>query len=138
MIEVYLHGTRFLENAVRKYEATTIEQAIHAFAQRPAEFIGLLDRGALRQGGCADALITDPEKVGVGPVELRRDLPTGVRRFYTPAIGFDFVIDNGMVISKDGDNSGELPGKVRRSGQDTCTREIKGCRSPSVSTTRRT
>ena len=126
MIEAYSHGTRFLENAVRKYGFATLEEAINAFSKRPAEFIGLRDRGVLKEGAYADVLVIDLATVGVGPVELRKDLPAGGRRLYTEAFGFDWVIVNGVPIAHSGQYTQALPGKVLRSGKDTYTRQVAG------------
>ena len=128
MIEAYSHGTRFIENAVRKYGLATLEEAIHAFSKRPADFIGLRDRGVLKEGAFADVLVIDLAKVGVGPVELRKDLPAEGRRLYTAALGFDWVIVNGEPIAQAGQYTGALPGKVLRSGTGTYTRQVAGAR----------
>lgn len=61
MIDSYSHGTRFLENAVRKYSFITLEEAINAFTKRPAEFIGLRNRGVLALGAWADIVTCSPE-----------------------------------------------------------------------------
>jgi N-acyl-D-aspartate/D-glutamate deacylase len=124
MIDSYSHGTRFLENAVRKYGFISLEEAINAFTKRPAEFMGLRDRGVLTPGACADILVFDLETVGVGDTEFRSDLPAGGRRLYTPSRGFDYVIVNGKTIAAAGEYTGVTPGQVFRSGRDTYTKAL--------------
>ena len=124
MIDSYSHGTRFLENAVRKYGFISLEEAINAFTKRPAEFMGLRDRGVLALGAWADIVVFDLDTVRVGTTELRKDLPAGGRRLYTPAFGFDYVIVNGRPIAAGGEYTGETPGRVFRSGQDTYTKAL--------------
>ena len=124
MIDAYAHGTRFLENAVRKYGAISLEEAINIFTKRPAEFIGLRDRGILKLGAWADILVLDMDTVGVCNTELRKDLPAGGRRLYTASKGFDHVIVNGTPIAAGGKYTSALPGRVFRSGRDTYTRAL--------------
>ena len=83
----------------------------------------------------------DAHRAGIGDIgeqraernhEIHAALPrqiehcAGVRfpaemRLYADALGIDFVIVNGTVTVEHGVHTGELPGRVLRSGRDTYT-----------------
>jgi len=58
-------------------------------------------------------------------VYMRPDLPCEEPRIYAEARGIDHVIVNGVVIVRDGDHTGALPGIALRSGKDTYTPRMK-------------
>lgn len=123
-LEAYCHGTQFLIHAVREYGFMTVEEAVHEFTQAIAEFVGLKERGTIAVGQHADLNVIDLERLEVLPVELRADFPAGGERLYTDAIGFDYVIVNGVPIIADGEYTQALPGTVLRARRDTYTADI--------------
>jgi N-acyl-D-aspartate/D-glutamate deacylase len=64
-----------------------------------------------------DLVLFEPDRVAVGPVEMRRDLPTGAGRLVFPAEGYHATIVNGRTVIRDGEPTGELGGTVIRSGR---------------------
>jgi N-acyl-D-aspartate/D-glutamate deacylase len=120
-LEAYSHGTRFIENAVRKYGLMPIEEAIHHFTQAQAQFFGLKDRGVITQGYCADLVVFDYDRVAVTPTEMRSDFPAGGERLYTGAVGFDHVIVGGAPIIENGEYTYVTPGTVLRAREHTYT-----------------
>lgn len=83
--------------------ALTLEEAIRAATSLPAQTHKLKDRGLLLPGYRADLLIFDPQQV--------RDHAT----FTEPhqlSTGFDDVMVNGEWVRRNGEPTGELPGKV--------------------------
>ena len=112
------YPTYLLAHWVRDKKVLTIEQAVHALAARPAEVLGLKDRGRLAVGLPADIVIFDPDTVANGPLRRVNDLPAGAERLVSDAIGIDAVIVNGTIIRLDGhdvlDRSGRLPGQLIR------------------------
>jgi N-acyl-D-aspartate/D-glutamate deacylase len=120
-LEAYSHGTRFIENAVRKYGLMPIEEAIYHFTLAQAQFMGIRDRGVIAVGAYADLVLFDLDRVRTKPVEFRSDFPANGERLYTGAEGFDYVIVNGKPIIAEGVYTTALPGAVLRAGKDTYT-----------------
>jgi N-acyl-D-amino-acid deacylase len=67
----------------------------------PAQLLGLADRGELRPGMAADICVIDPDRIALGPVEVRPDLPGGAERIYQAGIGYRAVLVNGEVTVRD-------------------------------------
>ena len=120
-LEAYSHGTRFIENAVRKYGLMPIEEAIHHFTQAQALFMGLTDRGVIAEGAYADTVVFDLDRVAVTPTEMRADFPAGGERLYTGAVGFDDVIVSGTPIIENGEYTYATPGTILRAREHTYT-----------------
>ena len=85
---------------------------------RPAEVLGLRDRGRLAVGMPADVVIFDPRTVGASKLRRAHDLPAKADRLVADATGIEAVIVNGHVIRRAGrdlvDLEGPLPGKLLR------------------------
>jgi N-acyl-D-amino-acid deacylase len=101
------YGTfpRILRKYVREDKALTLEDAIRKCSALPAQRLRLTDRGVLKAGMWADAVIFDPATV--------RDVAT----FDNPnqlSQGMDYVLVNGVPVIDNGKMTGELPGKVLR------------------------
>jgi N-acyl-D-aspartate/D-glutamate deacylase len=113
------YGTHLLGYWVREKGALDLERAIHALTRRPAELVGLADRGLLVEGQPADVVVFDPDTVGAGPLRRVQDFPGGAERLLADAIGVDAVIVNGRLLRRDGHDqcdATELPGEVLRGG----------------------
>ena len=121
MIDSFAFSTRLLENGVRVHAVITLEQAIQQITEIPARFMGLRERGVLREGWHADIVVFDPETVGCGKTYVRPDLPGDEGRLYADAIGIEHVLVNGEPIVRDGKHTGAMPGTVMRSGRDSYT-----------------
>lgn len=92
----------------------------------PAALFGLKDRGRIAPGAYADLVLLDPRTVASGMIHTRKDLPGGNERMFAEAKGIARVLVNGRDIVVDGKETGELPGKVLRSGRDTETVTVPG------------
>ena len=123
MIDTFTYATALLRHGVRDRGLISLEQAVHQLTEVPAKLVGLRDRGVLRPGCWADIVVFDPDEVGPGPVQIRRDLPADEPRVYAEAEGIREVFVNGERILESGELTGALPGKVLRSGIDTETPE---------------
>ena len=114
------YSTHLLGHWVREQEAMSIEQAVHALTGRPAELMGITDRGRLEVGRPADVVVFDPETIGTSVPRRVQDLPGGAERLVTDAYGVDAVIVNGAVVRLGpADQFGpddELPGALLRAG----------------------
>jgi N-acyl-D-aspartate/D-glutamate deacylase len=121
MIDTFHYTSYLLGVARERPEVIGLEHAVRELAGRPAEFMGLTERGELHEGWHADLTLFDPGTVGERPTHVRHDLPDGGWRLFGEAQGIDYVVVNGTVIVEGGEHCGELPGKVLRSGRDTHT-----------------
>jgi N-acyl-D-aspartate/D-glutamate deacylase len=84
---------------------------------------GLAGRGRIATGWHADLVVLDPERIGPGAVHTRYDLPGGAGRLYAEADGIEWVIVNGAPVVRGSAFTGDLPGRLLRSGRDTRTVE---------------
>ena len=95
--------------AIRRYSMDMglipLEAMIHKMTSRPAERIGLKDRGVLAKGMAADVVIFDPERI--------RDLAT-FEDSHRYADGIVHVLVNGQVTIEDGQHTKERAGQVLR------------------------
>jgi len=79
------------------------EEAIRKMTSLPAQFLGIKDRGMIREGYWADIVLFNPKTV--------KDIAT----FEKPATypeGIPHVLVNGQVVISEGKHTGALPGKV--------------------------
>jgi len=88
----------------------TLEEAVRKMTSLPAQRLGLRDRGLLKEGMWADAVVFDPERVSdmapyPGPAN---------RKPHNYPEGIPYVIVNGVVVIDRGEHTGALPGKVLR------------------------
>jgi N-acyl-D-aspartate/D-glutamate deacylase len=115
------YPTRFLGDMLRGRQLLPVERAVQLMTQAPADLFGLTDRGVLRPGAHADVVLLDPATVGSDPATLVRDLPGDSARLTASARGVTRVLVNGRAVVVDGAATGEVPGRVLRSGRDTAT-----------------
>jgi N-acyl-D-aspartate/D-glutamate deacylase len=108
---------------VREKGALTLEEAVRMVTSRPAEVVGIHDRGRLALGLAADLVIFDPATIGDEPLRRVHDLPGGADRLVADARGIDAVIVNGRILRRDNRDviapDGVLPGQVLRNGRGT-------------------
>lgn len=113
------YSTHLLGYWVREKGVLSLEAAIHALTQRPAQVMGITDRGLLAKGRPADVVVFDPETVGAAPLRRVDDLPGSSDRLVSDAIGVDAVLVNGAVLRRRGEDQledGALTGQVLRGG----------------------
>lgn len=114
------YSTHLLGHWVREQGAMSIEQAVHALTGRPAELMGIADRGRLDVGRPADVVVFDPDTVGTSVPRRVQDLPGGAERLVTDAYGVDAVIVNGCIVrlgsSDQLGTEDDLPGVLLRGG----------------------
>ena len=110
------YTTNVLEHWVRETGTLTLEQGVHALTGRPAEVVGLDDRGRIAKGLAADLVVFDADTIKATPLRRVHDLPAGADRIICEAPGMDTVIVNGTVIRQGGqDVAGDaLPGRMLR------------------------
>ena len=96
---------KVLGKYVREKRVLTLEDAIRKMTSLPAQFLGLEDRGLIKEGFCADIVILDPEKVA--------NRATYGSPLQYP-VGIPYVIVNGQIAVDKGRHTGALAGKVLR------------------------
>ena len=115
------YPTVFLGDVVRERQLISLEEAVHMITDAPARFFGLKERGRIAVGWHADLVLFDPGTIASGPIGSRADLPGGTDRLFAEARGIEHVLVNGVEIVTAGKETGKLPGRIMRSGQDTET-----------------
>lgn len=96
---------KILGRYVRDERVLTLEEAIRKMTSLPARFLGLQDRGIVREGFYADLVVFDPETV------------KNVATFGNPCLspeGIPYVLLNGKLAVDEGKPTGALAGKVLR------------------------
>lgn len=111
--------TYFLSRWVRREGVFSWAEAIHMLTGLPAAVWGLTRRGVLDVGAHADLLVFDPDTIGCAAPTVRNDLPDGGPRLAQAAVGMDAVLVAGRVVMRGHERTGDLPGRLLRSGADT-------------------
>ncbi|MGH7857281.1 MAG: amidohydrolase family protein, partial [Candidatus Binatia bacterium] len=121
MIDTFAFSTQLLQKGMRERGLITLEEAVHALTDVPARLYGLRERGRLEEGWRADIVVFDRDRIAVGPLHTRYDLPSGAGRLYAAAEGIEHVFVNGVEVARGEEFTGNFPGTVLRSGRDTET-----------------
>ena len=101
----YTWASWFFRRFVRETKQFAPEQAVEKLTARPAERMGLTDRGRLAEGMKADIAIFDPAEFReTGTLESPSQL----------AVGMEHVIVNGQPVLRDGKMTGFRSGRVLR------------------------
>ena len=116
-----IYSTSLLGDGVRQRQLLSLEEAVRQITDVPARLYGIRDRGRVEEGCYADLVVFDPDRIGHRAARTRYDLPAGAPRLYAEAEGIEHVVVNGKPAVSSGTPSGDLPGKLLRSGRDTYT-----------------
>lgn len=96
---------RLLGHYVRERNVLTLPEAVQRISSKPAQRLGLVDRGLLRAGAFADVVVFDPAAV--------QDHTTVKTPLNHPS-GFRHVLVNGSLVVRNGVRNDECPGRVLR------------------------
>lgn len=107
-------SSQLLAQWVRDRGALRLERAIQLLTSRQAEIFQLPDRGALLPGLAADVVLIDLDEVGPLAPDLAADIPGGGTRIVQRAEGIERVIVSGRTLLREGQPTGELPGRFLR------------------------
>ncbi len=101
------YGTfsRFLGKYVRDEKLMTMEEGIRRMTSLPASHLKIKKRGELKKGYFADIVLFDAAKIiDHATFEDSHQYSTGIQHVFV----------NGVQVLRDGEHTGELPGKVVR------------------------
>lgn len=91
-------GLFLLQRYVRERGDLTLEDAIQRLTSAPADAMRIPERGRIVPGAHADLVLLDPAEVGIGARCQVADLPGGLERVHTPALGVHGVWVNGTQL----------------------------------------
>ena len=101
----YGNFARLLGRYVRDEKLLPLEEAIRKLTSLPVENLGVRDRGRLESGYFADVVVFDPATIqDHATFEEPHRFATGMRHVWV----------NGVQVLRDGEHTGELPGRVVR------------------------
>jgi N-acyl-D-aspartate/D-glutamate deacylase len=114
-------STHLLGHWVREKRTLSLEEGVRMLTSRPAEVMGISDRGKLAVGLAADVVVFDPDNIAAESLQRVRDLPAGADRIIAEARGIEAVIVNGRIAREGGHDVVKehetLPGKIMRGGR---------------------
>jgi N-acyl-D-amino-acid deacylase len=91
-----------------------VEWLVRFLTRRPAEAVGLSDRGLVSPRMKADLVVFDLAALSASRPEIRHDLPAGGRRFVQRARGYTAIVKSGVVTHRYDEPTGALPGRLIR------------------------
>jgi N-acyl-D-aspartate/D-glutamate deacylase len=103
----------------RKGERFALPWAMKRISSDSARAIGLHDRGVVAPGYKADINVIDYDRLRVRAPQVVYDLPAGGRRLIQRADGYNATIVSGVTVSRDGEATGALPGRLVRGARAT-------------------
>jgi N-acyl-D-amino-acid deacylase len=95
-------------------EGLALEFIIAKQTKRNADLYGMTDRGSLEVGKRADINVIDFERLNLGSLEVRNDLPAGGTRILQPASGYVATFVKGVQTRKNDVDTGARPGRLVR------------------------
>ncbi|HOA94006.1 MAG TPA: amidohydrolase family protein, partial [Quisquiliibacterium sp.] len=87
---------------------------VNLLTARNAQAVGMGDRGVIAPGYKADLNVIDMSRLQVERPRLSFDLPAGGRRFLQDAQGYEATIVSGQLVYRNGEPTGNLPGRLVR------------------------
>jgi N-acyl-D-amino-acid deacylase len=90
---------------------------VRAMTSHTANVAGFRDRGVIAPGYKADLNVIDYDRLNLQPPHVTYDLPAGGRRLYQRAEGYDATILSGVVTFRNGQPTGQYPGRLVRGQQ---------------------
>jgi len=95
-------------------ERIPLAAAIAELTARPAETVGMTDRGRLLPGLKADVNVIDLDALTLHVPTINYDLPAGGKRMHQAADGYVATILSGELTYENGRPTGALPGRLVR------------------------
>jgi N-acyl-D-amino-acid deacylase len=102
----------------RRGATIPLEQVVAKATKRNADLYGMHDRGSIEPGKRADINIIDFDRLSLGSLEVRNDLPAGGTRILQPASGYRATYVRGICTRRDDRDTGARPGRLVRSQRE--------------------
>ncbi len=99
----------------KRGETIPLEFIVAKQTKRNADLYGMTDRGSIEIGKRADINVIDFDRLSLGSLEVRRDLPAGGSRILQPASGYLATYVNGVQTRRNDKDTGARPGRLVRS-----------------------
>jgi N-acyl-D-aspartate/D-glutamate deacylase len=93
-----------------------LEKVIAKASKRNANLYDMHDRGSIEIGKRADINVIDFDRLSLGALEVRNDLPAGGSRILQPASGYLATYVAGVMTRQNDRDTGARPGRLYRSG----------------------
>ncbi len=106
----------------RQRDRWPVEELVRRLTSDTAHAAGLMDRGVLAAGMKADINVIDYDRLSFGRPYVAYDLPAGGKRLLQKASGYEMTLVSGRITYRNGDATGDLPGRVLR-GQRPALRQ---------------
>ena len=107
-------STHYLTYWQRERQLATLPEAVRRLSAMPASVLGLKERGTLQVGQFADVNVFDIDTLASDHPTYVNDFPNGAGRLQIRARGYAATIVNGAIVTEQGSNTGERPGRVIR------------------------
>ena len=104
-----------------------LEQVVKSQARDAARLYGFHDRGTIETGMKADINVIDFAQLRIHRPEVVHDLPSGASRWTQQASGYKLTMVAGVVTFRDGEPTGERPGKLIRNPYTAAKRAAGTC-----------
>jgi N-acyl-D-amino-acid deacylase len=102
-------AARVLGRYAMRERLITVEEAVGRLTARPADLLGLSDRGRIQEGLRADLVLLDPASyVDTATYDDPIQSPPGIAAVFV----------GGRAVNRDGQATGERPGEVARAPRD--------------------
>jgi N-acyl-D-aspartate/D-glutamate deacylase len=98
----------------RSHDRLNLEFVIKRQARDTARAAGMFDRGQIGTGYKADINVIDLDGLRLYRPEMHFDLPGGGKRFLQRADGYAHTVVGGVETYRNGEQTGELPGRLVR------------------------
>jgi len=95
----------------------SLPRVVRMLTGAQADYMGMSDRGYVREGLKADLNVIDLDNLQMEPPHMVQDLPAGGQRLLQGAIGYTATIVAGEVVIENGKLTGAKPGTVYRAGR---------------------
>jgi len=107
-------STHYLTYWQRERQLATLPEAVRRLSAMPAGVLGLKERGTLQVGQFADVNVFDIDTLASNHPTYVNDFPNGAGRLQIRARGYAATIVNGAIVTEQGNNTGQRPGRVIR------------------------
>ncbi len=99
------------------FDNLDLPTAVRCLTSKPAFSLGLGDRGIVAPGYKADLNLIDLDRLRLHRPHVTRDLPADGKRVSQQSEGYVATIVSGEVTYRDGEPTGNLPGRLVRGGK---------------------